>query len=79
MPTKRANWPEEEVRHARYAAGRYGGVIATDFGWEAAPLPEPEIRMEDFAPAPRPAPSQRAAPAQRSAPGGWLGFLRKRG
>lgn len=62
----RATSLEAELRHARYAAGRFGGQIAVGDGWEAAPLPEPEIRMEDIAPPGRP----QAA--------GWLSFLRKR-
>lgn len=62
----RALTPEAEMQHARYAAGRYGGLIATDLGWESAPMPEPEIKLSDFAPADRP---ERA---------GWLSFLRKR-
>ncbi|MPY66767.1 hypothetical protein F8S09_08695 [Deinococcus sp. SDU3-2] len=62
----RATSHEAELKHARYAAGRFGGLVAVGDLWEAAPLPEPEIRMEDIAPAGRP----QAA--------GWLSFLRKR-
>jgi hypothetical protein len=62
----RAVTEAEEHAHALYAAGRYGGVIAVGEGWEAAPHPAPEIRLEDFAPARQP---ERA---------GWLSFLRRR-
>ncbi|WP_027460068.1 hypothetical protein [Deinococcus murrayi] len=62
----RATSPDAEFKHARYAAGRFGGQVAVGDGWEAAPLPEPELRLEDFAPSGRP----QAA--------GWLSFLRKR-
>ncbi|WP_221088137.1 hypothetical protein [Deinococcus aquaedulcis] len=62
----RAMTEEQEREHALYAAGRFGGLIATAYGWEAAPHPEAEIRMEDFAPARAP---ERA---------GWLSFLRKK-
>lgn len=62
----RALTAEQERAHALYAAGRYGGLILTPQGWEPAPLPAPEIRLEDFAPARHP---ERA---------GWLSFLRKR-
>ena len=55
-----------EQEHALYAAGRFGGLIATALGWEAAPHPEAEIKLEDFAPARNP---ERA---------GWLSFMRKR-
>lgn len=46
----RATTNEQEYKHALYAAGRYGGLISTENGWEAAPLPAPEIRMEDLQP-----------------------------
>ena len=62
----RAVTEEQERTHALYAAGRLGGLISTEYGWEAAPHPEAEIRMEDFAPARQP---ERA---------GWLSFLRRR-
>ncbi|EYB68452.1 hypothetical protein DEIPH_ctg023orf0042 [Deinococcus phoenicis] len=62
----RAISEEAEQEHARYAAGRFGGLIATPGGWEAAPHPDAEIHMTDFAPARQP---ERA---------GWLSFLRRR-
>lgn len=62
----RARTPEQERAHALYAAGRYGGTVATAEGWEEAPHPAPELRLADFAPA--------AAPEQA----GWLSFLRRR-
>jgi len=62
----RAVTDEQERAHAVYAAGRYGGLIATSHGWEAAAHPEAEIKLTDFAPARHP---ERA---------GWLSFLRKR-
>lgn len=62
----RAVTPEQEHAHALYAAGRFGGLIATESGWEAAPHPEAEIRLEDVAPLRHP---ERA---------GWLSFLRRR-
>ncbi|WP_309569537.1 hypothetical protein [Deinococcus sp.] len=46
----RAVTEEQEQEHALYAAGRYGGLIATNLGWEAAPHPEAEIKLEDFQP-----------------------------
>jgi hypothetical protein len=49
----RACTPDEERAHALYAAGRLGGMIAGPLGWELAPHPEAEIRMEDLQPAPR--------------------------
>ncbi|RJF71468.1 hypothetical protein D3875_07700 [Deinococcus cavernae] len=61
----RAVTPEQEHQHALYAAGRYGGLIALPHGWEAAPLPAPEIRMEDLLP-----------PKEKG--GGLLGFLRRK-
>ncbi len=57
---------EEEQAHATYCAGKFGGLIHTPFGWETAAHPEPEIRLEDFAPQHKP---ERA---------GWLSFMRKR-
>lgn len=62
----RATTAEQERLHALYAAGRFGGLIATEQGWEVAPHPEAEIRMEDFAP---------TRPAQRP---GLLGLLRRK-
>lgn len=62
----RAHTPEDEEKHGLYAAGRYGGLILLRGEWQSAPHPEPEIRMEDIAPAGRP---EKA---------GWLSFLRKR-
>ncbi|SMB94306.1 hypothetical protein [Deinococcus hopiensis] len=62
----RATTPEQEHVHALYAAGRFGGLIATPQGWEAAPHPEAEIRMEDIAPTRRPEQS------------GWLSFLKRK-
>lgn len=62
----RALTPEEEHQHALYAAGRYGGLIAQPHGWEAAPLPAPEIRAEDL------------LPHAKAKSGGLLGFLRRR-
>ncbi|CAM3636177.1 hypothetical protein [Deinococcus frigens] len=66
MADPRALSQAQEHEHALYAAGRFGGLIATPLGWEAAPHPEAEIKLEDFAPGPRP---ERA---------GWLSFLRKK-
>ena len=54
-----------EQEHASYCAGRFGGLIHTSLGWEAAAHPEPEIRLEDFQPQPR----------ER---GGLLGLFRKK-
>ena len=65
----RALSPEQEQAHALYAAGRYGGLIATDYGWEAAPHPEAEIKLEDFQP-------RREA---RKPGVGLLGLLRRKG
>lgn len=62
----RACAPEQERAHALYAAGRYGGMIASADGWEEAPHPAPELRLADFVPP--------TAPQQA----GWLGFLRRR-
>lgn len=62
----RAMTPEEEERYAVYCAGRYGGQIYRGQVWEAAPYPEPEIRIEDIAPRGRP---EKA---------GWLSFLKRR-
>ncbi|WP_291428695.1 hypothetical protein [Deinococcus sp.] len=62
----RAMTADQERRHALYAAGRFGGLIASEYGWEAAPHPEAEMKLEDFAPARQP---ERA---------GWLSFLRRR-
>jgi hypothetical protein len=66
----RALSDEQEREHALYAAGRYGGLIATEYGWEAAPHPEAEIKLEDFQP--------RREPRK---PGGGLlgGLLRRKG
>lgn len=50
----RALTPEQERDHAWYAAGRFGGLVATEGGWEAAPHPEAEIRLQDLAPGGRP-------------------------
>ena len=57
---------EAEQEHATYCAGKFGGLVHTPYGWEAAAHPEPEIRLEDFAPQHKP---ERA---------GWLSFMRKR-
>jgi hypothetical protein len=57
---------QAEREHALYCAGKFGGLVHTPYGWEAAAHPEPEIRLEDFAPAHKP---ERA---------GWLSFMRKR-
>ena len=63
----RATTHEQERAHALYAAGRFGGMIASEGGqWSPAPHPEAEIKMSDFAPAQQP---ERA---------GWLSFLRKK-
>ena len=61
----RATTPDEEHRHALYAAGRYGGLIHEIHGWVVAPLPAPEIRMEDLLPG-------------KKEGGGLLGFLRRK-
>ncbi|AXG98021.1 hypothetical protein [Deinococcus wulumuqiensis] len=66
MADPRARTPEEEHRHALYAAGRYGGLIAVGEEWQTAPHPDPEMALGDMAPA--------AAPQKA----GWLNFLRKR-
>lgn len=57
---------QAERQHALYCAGKFGGLVHTQYGWEAAAHPEPEIRLEDFAPQHKP---ERA---------GWLSFMRKR-
>ena len=57
---------EQQRTRARYAAGHLGGLVGTEYGWEAGKHPEAEIKMEDFAPARQP---ERA---------GWLSFLRRR-
>lgn len=62
----RATSEEQERDHARYAAGRFGGLVATAHGWEPAPHPEAEIKLGDF------------APARQPEQAGWLSFLRKR-
>ncbi|WP_216321655.1 hypothetical protein [Deinococcus aestuarii] len=63
----RALTQEQERTHALYAAGRFGGMIASEAGdWAPAPHPEAEIKITDFAPAQQP---ERA---------GWLSFLRKK-
>ncbi|THF86261.1 hypothetical protein E7T09_13735 [Deinococcus sp. KSM4-11] len=64
----RAMTEEQEREHALYAAGRYGGLIATNLGWEAAPHPEAEIKLEDFQPRREP----------KKAGGGLLGGLFRR-
>ena len=64
----RAMTPEEEEKYALYCAGRYGGLIYRTYGWEAAPLPEPEIKMEDFQP-----PKKEA-----SSGGGLFGLFRRK-
>ena len=61
----RATTSDDELHHARYAAGRYGGLIYEPHGWVAAPLPPPVIRAEDLGPVTREG-------------GGLLGFLRRR-
>ncbi|MFD2610189.1 hypothetical protein ACFSR9_12170 [Deinococcus taklimakanensis] len=70
----RAQTEAQEQEHALYAAGRLGGLIATPLGWEVAPHPDAEIRLEDFQPSRKPAPRSGSA---RSA-GGLLGLLRRR-
>jgi hypothetical protein len=55
-----------EDEHAVYAAGRFGGLILTELGWQPAAHPEPEIRLEDFAPRKNP---ERA---------GWLSWMKKK-
>lgn len=50
MADPRAMSEVQERAHALYAAGRLGGLVATELGWEAAPEPEPEIRLEDVMP-----------------------------
>ncbi len=66
----RAITPEAEEEHALYAAGRYGGLVATSYGWEAAPHPEAEIKIEDFQPDKK--------PKQPKAAGGFLSSLLRR-
>lgn len=68
----RATSSEQEYKHALYAAGRYGGLIATDNGWEAAPLPAPEIRMEDFQSKPK------QPKANKQTKGGFFGLFRRK-
>ncbi len=53
MADPRARTPEEEHRHALYAAGRYGGLIAVGEEWQTAPHPDPEMALGDMAPAAR--------------------------
>lgn len=72
MVDPRACTGEQEHLHALYAAGRLGGLIATPLGWERAPHPDAEIRLEDTH-APR---SSGSVPAPRG--GGLLGLLRRR-
>ena len=61
----RALTPEQEQEHAMYAAGRYGGWIATSLGWEAAPHPEAEIKLEDFQPTKPVKPAQQEKPPSK--------------
>lgn len=75
MVDPRARTEAQEREHALYAAGRLGGLIATPLGWEVAPHPEAEIRMEDFQPSRKPAPKRNET--ARSG-GGLLGLLRRR-
>ncbi len=65
----RAMTAEEEEKYALYAAGRYGGSIFRANAWEVAPLPEPEIKLEDFQP-PRKEPGQGG--------GGLFGMFRRK-
>lgn len=71
----RAQTPEAEQEHALYAAGRFGGLISTPHGWEAAPHPEAEIRMEDFQPARTP---RKPAPGSTPAGSGLFGLFRRK-
>ena len=66
----RARTPEAEHEHALYCAGRFGGTIWTGSEWQAAALPEPELKVDDFA--------MRAAPRQERGSGGWLSWARKK-
>ncbi|GAA5501852.1 hypothetical protein Dxin01_01591 [Deinococcus xinjiangensis] len=66
----RAMTAEEEEKYALYCAGRYGGLIYRSHGWEAAPHPEAEIKMEDFQP-------QKKAPNPNSG-GGLFGMFRRK-
>lgn len=68
----RAMTAEEEEKYALYAAGRYGGLIYRTHGWEAAPLPEPEIKMEDFQP------QKKQPKAADSGGGGLFGLFRRK-
>lgn len=54
-----------EHEHALYCAGRFGGLIHSELGWEVAPHPEPEIRMEDLVP-------------EKPERGGLLGLFRRK-
>ncbi|MFC4637340.1 hypothetical protein [Deinococcus hohokamensis] len=65
----RARTEAEEREHATYAAGRLGGLVATAYGWEAAPMPAPEITLEDVMP---------GASKREAKSGGLLGLLRRR-
>ncbi|ULH16735.1 hypothetical protein MF271_09245 [Deinococcus sp. KNUC1210] len=67
----RALTPQAEQEHATYCAGRFGGLIFTELGWETAPHPEAEIKLEDFAP-------QRKPERESSGGGGLFGFMRRR-
>ncbi|WP_019009545.1 hypothetical protein [Deinococcus aquatilis] len=70
----RANTEEQEHLHALYAAGRFGGAVATPEGqWQTAPHPEAEIKLEDFAPATR-----SSTPESLANKAGWLGFLKRK-
>ena len=84
----RAHTPQAEREHALYCAGRFGGLIHGELGWESAPHPEAEIKLEDFAPRkpqpanPQPAHSQSARTQSNSSRaadvGGLFGFMRRR-
>lgn len=76
MVDPRARTETQEREHALYAAGRLGGLIATPLGWEVAPHPEAEIRLEDFQSPPRRPARERPAPVRTG--GGLLGLLRRR-
>lgn len=69
----RAMTAEEEEKYALYAAGRYGGLIFRPHGWEAAPLPEAEIKMEDFQP-----PKKSANKEPKESGGGLFGMFRRK-
>lgn len=57
---------EAEREHARYAAGRFGGLILLESGWVRADHPAPEITLADIT---------GGKPREKA---GWLSWMKKR-